>query len=156
MLSTIPDISGQWLGRFTYGSEYGELSGKEVTFNLVVENIGDGQFQGKCHEIEGIGSNPNVSTITGYVEDAHIQFVKDYPIYYSIEPDGSMQENKSAINPLIMYEGDFEHEAQKYVGAWEIETNHGETLNGYLLSYSSGTWEMHKVSSAAANTGLPK
>ena len=144
MLVSIPAIYGQWLGHFKYGPEYGDLYGEVVTFSLVLEKLGNGQFQGKCYELEGIGVNSGVATVKGYIEDNLIHFVKEYPAYQQFEEDGSITEFKLPVKPILTYDGEYNFRAQLYKGHWELETNLGPTIHGDLLSFCTGTWEMSK------------
>ena len=84
MRTKIPKISGQWLGHFKYGPAYGTFYGEVVNFSLVLDELNDGQFQGKCYELDGIGANDSVSFVKGYVLQNTIQFVKEYTKDYDL------------------------------------------------------------------------
>ena len=144
MQSSIPNISGQWLGHFKYGPEYGDLYGEKVEFSFVLENLEEGQFQGKCFELEGIGVNPNVALIKGYVDGNTIHFTKEYPVNYQFEDDGNISESKLTTKLILTYDGEYDYRIQAYVGKWELEANLGPTIHGDLLDICSGTWEMSK------------
>jgi hypothetical protein len=144
MQTVVPKISGQWLGHFKYGPEYEDLYGEQVTFSLVLEDLGNGVFQGRCFELEGIGANSTVAIVKGYVENDFIHFVKEYPVDYYFEEDGSMVEYKLPAKPILIYDGQYHHAYKFYTGNWEIETNLGPTVHGDLLSFCTGTWQMSK------------
>jgi hypothetical protein len=144
MNRTSVNISGQWLGYFQYGPEYGDLYGEKVTFSFVLENLNNDQFYGKCYELEGVGVNPQVSIINGYIEDDFINFVKEYPEHFGIEQDGSFVKQKFNSKPILTYTGQYNHRTQSYQGTWEIEINLGPTIHGDLLDLCTGTWEMSR------------
>ena len=54
---------------FDYGPEYGpEFYGEKVTFSFIIQDLGGGQFNGKCIELDGLGMNPGIATISGYID----------------------------------------------------------------------------------------
>ena len=145
MRSRIPKISGQWLGHFKYGPEYGNLYGEVVNFSLVLDESYDGQFQGKCYELDGIGANDSVSFVKGYVLQNAIHFVKEYTKDYELSDDGTVKESGLHSKPILTYDGEFDYRINSYTGQWELEANLGPTINGDLLDICTGTWEMIKV-----------
>jgi len=142
---TIPAIAGQWLGHFRYGPEYGKLEGEKVVFSFIIEALPDGQFRGKCYELEGIGANSSVSFIRGYTEQRAIHFVKEYTTEYQIDEDGTVMESDLANPSILTYDGEFDYRINSYTGQWEIEMNVGPTIHGDLLEFCTGSWEMTKI-----------
>lgn len=141
----IPRISGQWLGHFKYGPEYGDLHGEQVTFSLILDELSNGQFQGKCYELDGIGATDSVSFVKGYVQQNTIHFAKEYTKEYQIEEDGTTRESNLPNKSILTYDGEFDYRINSYVGQWELEANLGPTINGDLLDICKGTWEIKKV-----------
>jgi hypothetical protein len=145
MRTTIPNITGQWLGHFKYGPEYGELYGESVSFSFILEELSEGQFQGKCYELEGVGCNSDVSVVKGYVDGDNIHFTKEYSTDFQIQEDGTVSKNTLSIKPILTYDGEYNFRTGLYTGQWELEINLGPTINGDLLDICTGTWEMSKV-----------
>ena len=139
------NISGQWLGHFEYGPEYDDLYGEKVLFSLVLESKGDGQFMGKGYDLEGIGIQPGPSTINGFLDGNLIHFVKEYPIHFSVNQDGSLLEEKFSMKPILTYDGEYNERTGIFTGTWEIEVNLGPTIHGDLLEFSTGKWEMTRA-----------
>jgi hypothetical protein len=138
-------MSGQWLGHFMYGPDYGEkLHGEKVTFRLFLEDMGNEQFKGTCFEIGGIGANNNVATINGFIQEEFISFTKTYPIYYGIDENGKSIENDSSSQPRISYEGYYNSISKNFVGNWEIWSHEELVSNGSIVNIGTGNWEMRK------------
>lgn len=138
-------IVGQWLGHYKYGPEYGDLYGDKVSFSIIIKDVADDQFQGKCHDLEGIGAVPGVATIKGYIEGSQIHFIKQYPIDYAIDDDGNLIEQNLSIKPILTYFGEYNERTKSFEGTWEIEVNLGPTIHGDYLNLLTGTWEMSKT-----------
>ena len=139
------NMSGQWLGHFEYGPEYGDLYGEKVLFSLVLDDLGEGQFSGTGHDLEGIGIHPEVAIVRGYLEGNSIHFVKEYPGTYALDEEGNLVEFKSQIKPILTYDGEFNERTKAFSGTWEIEVNLGPTLQGDLLEFCTGKWEMSRT-----------
>ena len=101
-------------------------------------------FEGKCFELEGIGANSSAATVKGYTEDDFIHFVKEYPVDYQFEEDGSLTEYKLPAKPILTYDGQYNHSHKFYQGHWELDFNTGPTIHGDLLTFYTGTWEISK------------
>ena len=140
-----PNISGQWLGYFKYGPEYGDLHGEKVSFSLVLEELPDGQFRGRCYELEGVGVNNSDTFVNGYVQENAIHFLKEYTKDYDILDDRTLRETSLQGKPILTYDGEFDFRVNAYVGQWELEVNLGQTVKGDLLDILTGTWEITKV-----------
>ena len=145
MNQTILNMAGQWLGHFVYGPEYGALHGEKVLFSLVLQNLGEGQFEGRGYDLEGIGVQPGPAMIKGYIDGSSIHFTKEYPIHLGMEQDGSLIEEKHYMKPILTYDGEYNERTSTFSGTWEIEVNLGPTVQGDLLEFSTGKWEMNRA-----------
>ena len=145
MVKTKPQITGQWLGHFQYGPEYGDLYGEKVSFSITLEECAHGEFKGRCFELEGVGMNDTIAAVKGYLDGDIIHFVKEYPVDYKFEPDGSIKKLESASKPILFYDGQFDYRFNAYRGTWELEVNLGPSIHGDLLDICTGTWEMAKA-----------
>ena len=96
-------VEGQWYGYFSYGPDYGpELEGEKVVFSLLISLRGDGQFVGKCIELEGIGASREVSIIKGFVDGTSISFQKEYATYGTIDEQGNEGIYQGSLAPRII------------------------------------------------------
>jgi len=139
----ISHISGHWLGYFEYGAEYGNLYGEKVTFSLLLEHTGEGQFQGKGIEHEGVGMNPEPSTIKGYVDGQNINFIKEYQTYYEFDEAGNEVKYTRKPAPLLTYFGEFNSSDISFEGHWELETPTNPVSDHVYIW--TGTWKITKV-----------
>jgi hypothetical protein len=89
-MSNSIDFTGQWVGYFTYGQEYGEeVVGEKVQFRLFVDSFKDELFSGRSVDLEGIGANYEVAQIKGYIDGHFISFTKEYPHFYGLDEAGN-------------------------------------------------------------------
>jgi hypothetical protein len=136
------NISGNWLGHFQYGPEYGDFAGEKVSFTITIEMLVEGQFRGTSQELEGPGMNPHPASIQGYIDGTKIHFTKEYPVDYILEDDGKMEPEKLSRKSLLIYDGEYYNAEQIFKGVWEIEISTGPSLTGEELSICTGGWEM--------------
>lgn len=93
-------LAGQWFGYFSYGPEYGDqLEGERVIFSLLIEQVFNNKFKGKCVELEGIGASTEVSFIEGYIENKFISFRKEYSNYFTIDEFGKEGKHEDLLHP---------------------------------------------------------
>jgi len=138
-------LAGQWFGYFSYGSEYGEqLEGERVIFSLLIEEVFNNKFRGKCIELEGIGASTEVSLVEGFIEHQFISFRKEYPSYYTIDEFGKEGKHEDLLHPRLSYSGTFNKISQIFSGAWEIISNERPAGEGTFVDIYTGYWEMSK------------
>ena len=141
-------IAGQWFGYFIFGPQYGrKLRAQRVTFSLLIEDVFNNKFSGKCIEIEGLGASSQIATITGFVENNFISFRKEYPVDYTIDKDGNRSKYPDMLKPRLSYEGLFNKETQTYSGSWEIWGRERPAGENTIVHISRGTWEISRDSS---------
>ena len=146
MRQKVPKISGQWLGHFKYGPEYEKFYGEEVEFSLVLEEIGNGQFEGKCFELDGVGANESVTFVKGYVDGNLIHFVKEYEEEFILLEDGTLEKLEPPGKSILTYDGEFDYRINCYVGTWELESQVANAIDGVIVELFTGTWELTKLS----------
>lgn len=145
MKTTTSILNGLWSGYFRYGQQFGDLQGQKVTFRITLQETEEGQFHGKCIELEGEGVNPEIANIRGYMEGNCITFVKEYPINYFFDEEGNLVVNKRTPAPLLTYFGEYNWPTKTFTGHWELEVNHGYLIDRDAVTVFTGTWEMSKV-----------
>ncbi|RYZ31093.1 MAG: hypothetical protein EOO10_00355 [Chitinophagaceae bacterium] len=137
-------LSGQWLGEFIYGSEFGdELHGEKVSFRLFLRDKGNYEFEGTSVDIEGIHANFDEAIIKGFMDDHHISFTKEYSTYYVIDEEGNSTIDKGQA-PRLSYSGEFNYNLKKFSGDWELIANEKLFGDGSFVDIFTGTWEMMK------------
>jgi hypothetical protein len=136
-------LTGQWLGSFVYGPEYGdEIYGERVQFRFYIEEVGDGQFNGTSVDIVGYGANFDTAIITGFLKDDFISFTKEYPKYFIIDENGMALEDTSSLKPRLIYSGQFNSNTGFFIGQWEFWANEMLSGDGSIVDIFTGTWEM--------------
>jgi len=142
---TTLSLPGQWFGFFSYGPEYGALLvNKKVIFSILIDNVFNNQFKGKCIELEGIGASTELSTIAGFLENEFISFTKAYPTNNFIDENGNAVEVAGTVNMRLSYKGQFNRFNQTFNGIWEIWSNEVTAGDGVFVNISTGTWEISK------------
>lgn len=138
-------LAGQWFGFFTYGPEYGAfLVNEKVIFSILMEEVFNNQFKGKCIELEGIGASTELSTIEGFLENEFISFTKEYPVNNFIGEKGNTVDFEGRVSPRLSYKGQFNRFNQTFNGTWEIWSNEVPSGDGVFVNISTGTWEISK------------
>lgn len=141
-------LTGQWIGYFVYGPEYGEeMYGEKVQFRFFLEDLEDGQFKGTSVDIEGAGVNMDTATIKGFLTDDFISFTKEYPTYYLIDENGQSSVDTTNPKPQLSYTGQYNSQMKSFSGQWELWANEKLENNGSFGDIFTGTWEMTKDNS---------
>jgi hypothetical protein len=147
-MEEVISVQGQWYGYFSYGPDYGpELEGEKVVFSLLISQQGDGQFVGKCIELEGIGASREVSTIKGFVDGSTISFQKEYATYSTIDEQGNEGSYQGGLEPRISYQGVFDAKTNSFNGSWEIWGNEVPYGDETLVDICTGNWQISRQSS---------
>ena len=142
---TTISLAGQWFGFFNYGPEYGALLVNErVIFSILMEEVFNNKFKGKCIELEGIGASTELSTIEGFLENEFISFTKEYPNNSVIDENGNEVIYDGALNVRLSYKGQFNRFNQSFKGTWEIWSNEVPAGDGVFVNISTGNWEISR------------
>ena len=138
-------IAGQWFGSYSYGPEYGlKLEGEQVIFSILVDEVFNNQFKGKCIELEGLGASTEVSKIEGFIENNFISFTKEYPTNYYIDEFGKEVIVETEINNQLSYKGHYDEETKTFSGSWEIWRNVVSFGDSTSVNIGNGSWEFSK------------
>ena len=139
------NLSGQWIGHFTYGPEYGkEMHGEKVQFRFFISESGGGQFNGTSVDTEGYGANFDTALINGFLTDDFISFTKEYPDYFIIDEKGEKVNDPSTVKPRLSYEGQYNFHLESFSGHWELWANEELAGDGSVVDIFTGTWDMTK------------
>ena len=138
-------LTGQWFGYFSYGPEYGEkLEGERVIFSLLITEVFNNKFKGKCIELEGIGASTEVSHIEGFIENKFISFKKEYSAYFTIDEFGNEERYEPLLHPRLSYTGSFNEPNETFSGNWEIISNETPAGDGTFVDIFTGHWEISR------------
>jgi hypothetical protein len=100
-MSKTIDFTGQWVGFFSYGPEYGEEFAREkVEFRIFIDDFNEGEFAGRAVDLEGFGASYEIAQVKGYVDGDFISFTKEYPHYYYMDEARNTFEDKTKSIPL--------------------------------------------------------
>ena len=137
-------MKGQWLGHFVYGPEFGDpFAGEIVTFRLFLDETGNGEFAGTSVDIEGIETNFEEAKVRGFLEGNTISFTKEYATYFVIDEAGNKTID-TFPTPHLSYLGEYNFNTQTFKGDWELVSDERAMGDGFLVTVSTGTWEMVK------------
>jgi hypothetical protein len=139
-------LKGHWKGEFTYGPDYGEvMTGVKEKFSLVIEEVTNGSFKGKCVDLEMRNSSEFIqSHIKGFLENNFISFTKEYPYQYLSDEDGNAILDKNKKGHTVTYEGEFNVSTNCFSGTWEIVSFVKLLWFRWFVQRAEGTWSMYK------------
>jgi hypothetical protein len=94
-------------GQYTYGEPYPDsIKGKSMRFEIEWKII-DGIIKGICVDDEGKEIFEAPATISGFVDNGVISFLKKYPKYWDIDDKGIVRLLDRPPAPEIHYSGVF-------------------------------------------------
>jgi hypothetical protein len=138
-------FTGQWIGYFAYGPEYGDdLVGEKVQFRIFVDSFYNEQFTGRSVDLEGIGANYEIAQVKGYIDGDFISFTKQYPHLYGLDEEGNTVEDKTRQHPIVSYSGEYNVVTKTFSGQWELRIEIAPVGEYWLEDICTGTWEIRK------------
>ncbi|MES2285622.1 MAG: hypothetical protein V4547_08035 [Bacteroidota bacterium] len=139
----ITNLNGNWKGIIIYGPEYRNLENKELYFSLEIKQEEE-TFTGTAIDTSGIGTNPDIAEVRGFIEANEISFVKQYKSTLWFDENYSVIIEKDKLGPEINYWGTFDPLTGTMEGNWEIVVDSQQIGQGYLDNICTGTWTMRK------------
>jgi hypothetical protein len=134
-------ISGKWVGAYSYGEEYDDpVRGKTVAFEMELTVV-NGIIKGNCTDSEATAHFKEPATIEGSVIDHTISFVKRYPHYWQHEKDGPRFIPKLP-SQQITYTGQLVHD--RFEGEWEVVTMLVDAQGETVTYKGFGRWFMER------------
>ncbi len=139
------EMSGHWIGFYTYGHKYPELY-KFITvpFNAWLEK-GFKKFVGKISEEVEFGGIDDEAVIRGEINGDEIEFTKYYTQEHIGDYDGGTQSFESENPTIVYYKGKYFYEEAKFKGDWMIPSLREEDDGVFHEDNSSGKWEMWRT-----------
>jgi hypothetical protein len=135
------NITGIWSGTIVYGKMYRSHAGKEVVFEMIVEQESE-TITGSSRDISGVGLNNDLATIRGSLVNNEIEFIKQYPSLHFYHK-GKTNIDSSKRGKEISYTGLYDSESHVFIGTWRY-TNSKKILGFIPLRSPSGKWIMHR------------
>ncbi len=118
----IPDLSGKWTGKLTYGKNFGQLEHEALFFTVDIVQQCD-EISGIWHDREGVGASPGATAIKGFVDQEHVNFIGCCQVPAMVQPLGYEDRETTAE---ISFSGTYNSQTQELEGEWIL-------LSGYLL-----------------------
>ena len=144
-MSNSIDFTGQWVGHFAYGPEYGDdIVGEKVQFRLFIDSFKDGQFNGRSVDLEGIGANYEIAQVIGFIDGNFISFTKQYPHLYGLDETGNTFNDKDKQHPIVAYSGEYKLNTKTFAGQWELRMEIQPVGEYWLEDICTGTWEIRR------------
>lgn len=135
------DITGIWSGTIVYGKMYRGHAGKEMVFEMTIEQETQ-TITGSSRDISGEGLNNDLATIRGSVANNKIEFIKQYPSLHLYQK-GKTKIDSSHRGKEISYTGLYDSESHVFTGTWKFSNS--KKLLGFIpLRGPSGKWIMHR------------
>lgn len=133
-----------WVGHFCYNLEFDENEKFQFRIDAAYEN---GSFTGEFSDEEFTSITGEKGTVKGFIDNAHISFVKKYPFQYDELEDGTLFFDMDSEGHEVVYDGYFNEETGCWEGEWEIlieeiKLNEDESE----LIFDRGSWKMKRVS----------
>ncbi|ARN78092.1 hypothetical protein BST97_08820 [Nonlabens spongiae] len=134
-------LSGIWKGYYEYGLGYdlpyfGERV--KIEYHLDFKNF---NLTGTTYEEPSEFSVDSKGSIDGFIEDTLVSFTKKYPIYPTVNENGSIELKPGEL--IVNHTGYYDRERQSIYGLWTI--NNPDTVNEeYEMQQSEGIWLVSK------------
>lgn len=115
-----------------------------VAFKMEVELDDNLNFSGTIWEAEFSSLTEEMPTVKGYIEEDHISFVLNYPLFYARDEKGQVYIYASKEGHEVIYDGYWNNVSKEWVGEWEVE---GQTVlegtGDIFTEVFIGTFEMN-------------
>jgi len=139
----IPDLNGKWTGELIYDESFGKLANEKLFFLIEINRLGD-EFKGICFDIDGIGIYPSEAKVNGFLDDAQINFVKEYKSIVKTDMDSPIMNPANKRSAEISFSGTYNSFAGEFEGEWISLTDFVVFNNNSPGSFKGGTWKMRK------------
>lgn len=137
-------VAGTWYGEQTYNDDHRpELQGKKMSFRLTLDE-NDGDISGECIDTEGTGIVPEAASITGFIDEDILSFVKQYPNHYFINYQTEIEKIDEKEPPEINFTGSYNRENDTFEGEWHVVFEVKQFTFGFAEQIISGTWSIKR------------
>ncbi|MFT3846506.1 MAG: hypothetical protein QM725_15720 [Lacibacter sp.] len=138
-------LNGNWKGFLTrkIGKTEEEQVERTINFSLQLSSSA-GEISGSLADEETSEIMNEPATFNGFIDEAFISFILQYPFYYSHNEEGELLYNEDAEHPPVHYSGEYIAEEECFRGIWEIEYYVHDVVEESQLFVETGNWEMKK------------
>ena len=134
------NIEGKWQGVITYGESYGDDKGRNLYFEIEIEQYGVA-FDAIAIDISGYGMNPEPADIHGEIIGNQITFTKQYRAFGIV----GMPIDRSQPGKEILYSGKFDNSVGHFTGKWKFKPGTYKYGGQYFESGGEGEWMMQRI-----------
>ncbi|MBL7901146.1 MAG: hypothetical protein JNK73_04055 [Bacteroidia bacterium] len=138
------NLTGQWKGIITFGPEYGDWEDKELYFSMDLRQTGL-IIEGTAVDTGGVGCNPDIADIKGFVDGDSISFRKQYRSTVTEDENGIEIVEKGKPSPEVEYIGTIDRSFDKIEGEWQINVAVQKLKDAWLDETWTGQWEMSRT-----------
>jgi hypothetical protein len=136
------DIDGHWIGFYTYGKGYSNLTKLEtVPFTVTIKKEFE-NFVGHMVEEEEFGGIEDEILIKGKLSGNKIEYTKYYTLEHVVYEDNQSLPFESENPTIVHYEGAYLDNESKFKGRWEIGQLKEDDSGVMNEDNNSGLWEM--------------
>ncbi len=135
-------ISGKWKGTYTFVPEDGS-QGRTKSFEMTIREEDDEEVSGEIVDISDNSQNPEKAKLSGFIMEATLSFVKQYPYMFFYNEKGELQIDESKPHPEIHYHGEIRE--NEISGDWDMEIGTQKFYGDYYAKIMAGTWQAEKV-----------
>lgn len=138
----MPELSGKWLCKLTYGQSFGKLENESLIFTLDILRKGD-EFTGASSDVDGIGINLNQADVKGFVDSDIINFVRQYSRPPVLGSDLKLSKDQNT-GPEISFTGTYDAAVGEYSGEWLVISSFKVLGTVFFEKNNGGYWSMQK------------
>jgi hypothetical protein len=148
---TDQDITGNWKGKYVFGSGYGaNMTGRSVSFEMELTCV-EGLLSGYCIDEHQRKLVEKPATLEGYIEDDRIFIIKYFPHAIVVDEGGNVVNFPDESSQHIHYMGECSN--GQYSGRWETSMLEKALDGTFYEIYGEGTWLMKKRLGNAGSAG---
>lgn len=138
-------LNGNWKGFLTrkIGKTEEEQIERTINFSLQLSSAA-GDISGSFTDEETAEIMNEPASFNGFIDEAFISFVLQYPFFFSHNEEGELLYNENSEHPPVHYSGEYIAEEECFRGIWEIEYYVHDVVDESQLYVVSGNWEMKK------------
>jgi hypothetical protein len=138
-----PDLNGKWTGELIYDESFGKLANEILFFVIDISRKGD-EIRGVSVDVDGVGLNPSEATITGFLDEEKINFVKEYKTIVATEFSAAVFNPANRKGAEMSFSGSYNPAAKEFEGEWISFTDFITFNNNVPGGFRGGRWRMRK------------
>ena len=134
------EITGNWIGYYTFGDDYGEWGrDRRVPFRMTIKK-GINEFVGRIFEETDFGGIDDEITIRGRQNGEEIEFTKHYTKEHLLDENFELVSLEGDNPTIVYYKGKFDLNEHQFKGEWEIPLLQEDEEGVLQAGSNSGQW----------------